>query len=110
MKADQPPFPASLDGRTLEPADAALSARIMLDLTGPGGGLFLLSARDGRLAVEEVGDRTSASDLQVLSSASDLRSILDGDDDAQLALRTGRLRMRGDMTLALRLRALLTTN
>lgn len=102
-------FPLSLDGRLLDAADASLSLRALLDLDGPDGGLFLLVADGGRLAVTEVDDRSVPADVHVLAAADDLVGILEGRDDAQLALRTGRLEVRGDRTVALRLRQLLTT-
>lgn len=102
-------FPLSLDGRRLDAADAALSLRALLDLDGPDGGLFLLVADAGRLVVTEVDDRSLRADVHLLAGAHDLEAILEGRDDAQLALRTGRLEVRGDRTLALRLRQLLTT-
>jgi putative sterol carrier protein len=101
-------FPLSLDGRELEGTEEAAPLRVLLDLSGEGGGLFLLVAEAGRLAVTQVDDRSVAVDVGVAASVHDLEAILDGGDDAQLALRTGRLRVDGDRTLALRLRQLLT--
>jgi ubiquinone biosynthesis protein UbiJ len=118
MESERPPklepadggarFPLSLDGRLLGAADGGLSVRALLDLAGPGGGLFLLVADGGRLGVSEVADRSLPADIHLTAAARDLEAILDGRDDAQLALRTGRLELRGDRTLALRLRQLLT--
>ncbi len=101
-------FPLSLDGRPLDGgAETGPVPTVLLDLTGPEGGLFLVAAAEGRLTVRAVEDRSTPVDVHVIAGARALEAILDGRDDAQLALRTGRLEVRGDMTLALRLRTLL---
>lgn len=108
---NQTNFPLSLDGVTLTERDADLTLSALLELAGENGGRFLLRASGGRIAVERVAAAADvAADVLVKARLDELLAILDGRDDAQLALRTGRLVVSGEMTLAMRLRGLLTAN
>jgi putative sterol carrier protein len=86
--------------------DAArgLAAVIELQLTGPGGGAVCLQVEDGQLKTS-LG-RDAAPTLRVVVSAADWDEIAAGSANAELLAVEGRLRLEGDLGLALKLRAL----
>lgn len=87
-------------------ADAAddLSAVFGFELGGDGGGRWHVVVEDGRCAVRE-GPAPSPQ-VVVVCAAADWLAIVNGALDAGAAFMAGRLRVKGDVGLALRLRDL----
>ena len=97
-------FFAALPSRFDPSAAAGVSAVIQFELSGDGGGTWHSVIADGRCSV---GDGAhSDPTLVVMASAENWMRVVQGQLDPQFAFVTGRLKVRGDMGLALRLRAL----
>lgn len=84
------------------PAQAAgMSAVINFDLSGDGGGDWAVIIRDQTCKVETV--KATAPDLTLYAKARDIIDIFTGKLDATRALLFGKLRLDGDMRLAMKL-------
>lgn len=79
-----------------------LRAIYAFDLTGDDGGRWTVRVGDGALTVEQ--GLASDADVTVTASAADWMAIVEGRMDPQLAYLTKKLRVSGDLQLALRLR------
>jgi putative sterol carrier protein len=97
-------FFASLPGRFDPAAAVGVAAIIQFELTGDGGGTWHAIIADGACDVT-VGAHPEPT-LVVLASAENWLKVVSGSLDPQMAFLTGRLKVRGDMGLAMRLRAL----
>ena len=93
---------ASLPERFRSERAGDLRAIYGFELEGEGGGSWTVRVADGALAVED-GSATDA-DVTVRAQAADWMSIVEGRMDPQLAYLTKRLRVSGNLQLALRLR------
>jgi len=85
-------------------AARGLRAVIALELTGPGGGSLCLQVDDGALKLSPGGDVAPAA--RVIVSAADWRDVLEGRANAEMLVVGGRIRLEGDLGLALKLRSL----
>ena len=81
-----------------------LSAVYQFVITGEGGGAWTATLVDGACTV--AAGQAADPSLTLTTSVSNWERILGGDLDPQLAFMTGRLRIKGDMGLAMRLRSL----
>jgi len=97
-------FFAALPGRFDPTAAVGVAAIIQFELSGDGGGTWHATIADGACDVA-VGAHPEPT-LVVLASAENWLKVVSGSLDPQLAFVTGRLKVRGDMGLAMRLRAL----
>lgn len=90
--------------------DAAkgLVAVYLFDLAGEGGGKFQVEVRDQKLEVKEIrdGDEQLAANLTVKMTAADYLDMLSGKINGQVAFMSGRMRLVGDMRLAIRMQSL----
>jgi putative sterol carrier protein len=93
---------ASLPERFRSERAGDLRATYVFELEGEGGGSWTVRVADGSLGVEE-GSATEA-DVTVRAKAEDWIAIVEGRMDPQLAYLTKRLRVTGNLQLALRLR------
>jgi putative sterol carrier protein len=84
---------------------AAINAVYEFNITGEGGGVWTLEVAGGK------GTVTSGSGGQakctVTVAAADFSDIIDGKLNPQMAFMTGKLKVAGDMGLALKLGAIL---
>ncbi|MFH2006292.1 MAG: SCP2 sterol-binding domain-containing protein [bacterium] len=82
-----------------EEAAAGLSAVILFDVTGDGGGRFCVVLEDGALRITESDHEAPTLTLTV--SAQDYIDITEGKLNPQLAFMTGRFKAAGDLRLAM---------
>lgn len=94
----------ALPGRFDPTAAVGVAAIIQFELAGDGGGTWHATIADGMCEV--AAGTHSDPTLVVLASAENWLKVVAGKLDPQLAFVTGRLKVRGDMGLAMRLRAL----
>jgi putative sterol carrier protein len=79
-----------------------LDATYAFELTGDDGGSWTVRVADGALTVED--GLAASADVTVTASASNWMAIVEGRMDPQLAYLTKKLRVSGNLQLALRLR------
>ena len=93
---------ASLPERFRRERAGDLRAGYAFELEGDGGGDFTVRVADGALTVE--AGSSADVDVTVRAKAADWIAIVEGRLDPQLAYLTKRLRVSGNLQLALRLR------
>ncbi len=83
--------------------DAAkgLTAAFQFDLSGDGGGKWCVEVTDGQLSIAEKEHPNPA--VTILATASDYISIAEGKTNRTLAVMTGKMKVKGSMTMALKL-------
>jgi putative sterol carrier protein len=102
--ADVQEFFDGLEQR-FDPARAeGLRAVVQFSVTGDDGGDWYAEVADGRCNVSE--GVAAAPDTTITVRDDHWLAMLDGRLDPQFAFMTGKLKVRGDMGLALRLRSL----
>jgi len=85
-------------------AAKGLKAVYQFDLTGEGGERFNLAIDDGKL---EVGDGSHASpNITITMAASDYLDMVNGKLNPQMAFMSGKLKIAGDMGLAMKMQQL----
>jgi putative sterol carrier protein len=83
---------------------AGMTATYQFDITGEGGGQWFAKIENGSLASGE-GEAESA-DCTITVSAGNWLDILNGKLDGQMAFMAGKLKIAGDMSLAMKLKSL----
>lgn len=83
---------------------AGMKAVYQWDITGEGGGKWNATIADGKCAVAE-GQHASPN-ITITVSAKDWLDILNGKLDGQMAFMSGKLKVKGDMSLAMKLKTL----
>ncbi len=95
---------ARMPGRLDPEAAAGLDAVIQFDLSGEGGGVWHCAIRDGACAVSEGAH--DAPTMTVSMEAADYVELTSGALDGMTAFMSGRLRIAGDMGLAMKMQNL----
>lgn len=85
----------------------ATSAVIQYDVSGEGGGTWHAVIKDGTCAVSE-GAATSPN-LTLQIAAQDWLDMLSGKQAAQMLFMSGKLKVKGDMGLAMKLGSMFQT-
>ena len=95
---------AKLEG--VDPAKMkGVNAVYQFDLSGDNGGLFHVNVADGSATlVESAHDNPS---ITITMTADDFAALLDGKLNATSAFMAGKLKVKGDMSLAMKLQGLL---
>lgn len=81
-----------------------LSAVYLFDISGPGGGKWTLSIQDGKCELSEGDNNTPTVTISI--SDQDWLAIQKGTLNSQMAFMMGKLRVSGDMGLALKLQSM----
>ncbi len=79
---------------------------ILFELSGEGGGKWTLALADGKAKLEE--GETASPDVTISMDASDFVAMTSGELNAVSAFMQGKIRISGDMSLAMRLQSILT--
>jgi len=96
-------------GKKIEAADPGkmkgVSAVYQFDLSGDNGGIFHTVVDDGKATVVEAAH--DSPNITITMAAEDFDSMLDGKLNATSAFMAGKLKVKGDMSLAMKLQSLL---
>lgn len=87
---------------------AGVDAVYQFEMTGDNGGKYWVKVADGQYEVHE-GEHDNPS-ITVITSADDYIKIVNGDLAAMSAFMTGKLKVKGDMGLALKLQSMFPTS
>ncbi len=104
-------FKGILDNLTkkIEAADPekmkGVSAVYQFDLSGDNGGVFHVTVDDGKATVVE--SEHDNPNITISMAAEDFDAMLDGKLNATSAFMAGKLKVKGDMSLAMKLQSLL---
>jgi putative sterol carrier protein len=91
--------------KQLDPAAAAnVDALIRINLTGNAGGTYFVEIHDGSASISNRSN--GQPQLTMTLSAADYVALIEGKMNAQLAFLNGKLKMVGDMGLAMKLPSL----
>lgn len=85
---------------------ATLNAKYQFDLTGDGGGTYHANFDNGSLDIGEGAVENPG--CTVTMSASDFLAMVSGQLNPTSAFMTGKLKLKGDMGLAMKLQSLLS--
>ena len=95
--------------KKIEAADPAkmkgVSAVYQFDLTGDNSGVFHVTVDDGKATVVE--SEHDSPNITITMAADDFDAMLDGKLNATSAFMAGKLKVKGDMSLAMKLQSLL---
>ena len=96
-------------GKKIEAADPAklkgVSAVYQFELSGDNGGVFHSVVDDGKASVVEAAH--DSPNITITMAADDFDSMLNGKLNATSAFMAGKLKVKGDMSLAMKLQSLL---
>lgn len=81
-----------------------MDATILFDIKGSDGGLWTVDIDDGAVSLEE--GQTGSPDVTVEAKAEDLLALLNGDLNPMAAFMRGRLKVKGDMSIAMQIQKL----
>lgn len=81
-----------------------MDAIILFDVGGADGGVWTVTVDDGDIAVEE--GETGTADVTVKATSDDLLALVKGELNPMAAFMTGRLKVKGDMSIAMQLQKL----
>lgn len=91
----------AMPGRFKPDRAQGVTAVIQYDITGEGGGTYHVDIADGKAAVAE-GPAASPK-LTLTMAAQDWLDMTSGKLNGQMAFMSGKLKLKGDMALAMKL-------
>lgn len=80
------------------------TAVYQFELTGDSGGIFHVQVNDGQMELIEAAHETP--NITITISTADFDSLLEGNLSATSAFMAGKLKVKGDMSLAMKLQGL----
>jgi len=83
---------------------AGLNANYQFELSGEDGGTYHANIAGGKA---EIGPGPTKANVTILMSAADFKAMVAGTLNATQAFMTGKLKIQGDMSLAMRLQSIL---
>lgn len=96
-------FPAMVERFIPEKADG-VNATIAFDLSGENGGSFWIRVADG--SAESGEGAQSNAEMTVKATADDWHAVATGQMNAMQAFMTGKLKIMGDMGLAMKMQTM----
>jgi putative sterol carrier protein len=93
-----------MPGRFKKEAAQGLNAVVQFDLSGDGGGKWQISINNDKCDVKKDGDQSP--NVTISMTAQDYLDMVTGKLNAQMAFMSGKLRLSGDMGLALKFQGL----
>lgn len=94
-------FFAEVPTRVNKDKVAGMNAIFQFNITGDGGGEWNVKISDGDVAVAEGKAETPS--ITLTATTADWLNIISGKLNGQTAFLTGKLKIQGDMTLAMKL-------
>lgn len=91
----------AMPGRFKTDRAQGVKAVIQYDITGEGGGTYHVEIADGKCTVQDGAAASPA--LTLTMPAQDWLDMVAGKLNGQMAFMSGKLKLRGDMGLAMRL-------
>jgi putative sterol carrier protein len=88
-------------------AAAGVNATYQFDLTGEGGGTYHVKIGDGACDVSE--GAADSPNITITMAASDYLDMINGKLNPQMAFMGGKLKIKGDMSLALKMQQIFPT-
>jgi putative sterol carrier protein len=85
-------------------AATGIDATYQFELTGEGGGTYHVTVGDGSCAVGQ--GPTDNANITITMQASDYLDMINGRLNPQMAFMAGKLKIKGDMNLALKMQQL----
>ncbi|MBT6176789.1 MAG: SCP2 sterol-binding domain-containing protein [Deltaproteobacteria bacterium] len=83
---------------------AQIGASYKFEVTGDGGGTWLVNLKEGNGSVS-AGD--GEADCHITVDSADFLAIINGELNGQMAFMSGKLKVQGDMMLAMKLGSIL---
>lgn len=83
-------------------AAAGVNATYQFDLTGDGGGTWQVAVGDGACKVEQ-GNPNDKPNITITMACGDYLDMITGKLNPQMAFMGGKLKIKGDMSLALKM-------
>ncbi len=80
---------------------AGLEAEVQVNLTGEGGGNWVIKFSGGKIAAAE--GQASSPRLTVTTSLADITAVAEGKLDGMAAFMQGKIKLDGDVGLAMRM-------
>ena len=93
-----------MPSRFKKDAAKGLTATYQFDLSGDGGGQWYAAIANEQCEVKEV--KAASPNITISMAAKDYLDMVNGKLNGQMAFMTGKLKIAGDMGLALRLQSL----
>jgi len=94
----------AMPGTFQKDAAAGMNAVYQFDITGEGGGKWYAAIENGELSVVE-GEHENPS-ITLTMADQDYLAMIAGTLNGQMAFMTGKLKIKGDMSLAMKLNSL----
>jgi putative sterol carrier protein len=95
----------AIPGRVSPETLKGVNAKVLFDLSGEGGGQWVLDIADG--VVSAATGSTPNPNVTLATSASDYLAIVNGELNPMNAFMQGKIKVKGDMALMLKLQSLL---
>jgi putative sterol carrier protein len=81
-----------------------MEATILFDISGKDAGVWTVEVHDGEVTVEE--GKVGSPEVTVEASSEDLVALIKGDLNPMAAFMQGRLKVKGDMSVAMKMQKL----